>query len=408
MNFVPSGKDVSHKDLQTYVSLLADLHGISYRIVLDTKVDSIRLNEDSSEQTWTVTTHSPEMPTKYTNAKFVILAGPMAKPQLPDLKGMGSFRGLSFHTARWNATSLKNKRVGIVGTGTAASRVITAIADDVKHLFVFQRTPVYCRPSGDESNPKARVLNDNFLSDTQKDAKLFEDINDPHINEQMASEIRKRIQETVKDPAVASALCPDYPLFYKRVVVVDNYYETFNKQNVTLVADSGGVTRMTPGGLETSHSEHFDLDIIIFATGFSTDFLGVDITGRDGKSIYPNSKTLYGMHRRGFLNMFQMLGSTSTNPITNTMYLAQEQADYIAALLLKMQREGSLSCDARENAVNKWFSDCNDSSLTLFNSRDRSNGDESVGSSWWGTLQGYSDQLHQSLRMPAVFDFRYF
>jgi cation diffusion facilitator CzcD-associated flavoprotein CzcO len=318
--------------------------------------------------------------------------GPLSSPRLPEIPGMDTFKGESFHTAHWDqAANLQGKRVGVVGTGASAAQVITTIVDQVDSLTVFQRTPTWCLLREDEPTPPEIV--DEFrkggYSESLRhvdwkqqgppdDATVFFNmIHDEAQNAATCAQIVERINAEVDDPELARRLTPDYPFFCKRVLFIDDYYTTFNKPNVTLVDDEGGVVAVNETGLETANLEStnqgtFELDVIIYATGFDSNFIPFPIEGRGGVSLADKfganeannyqmiaPQSLWGIHVDEMPNLYMMIGPQGLNPVTNVTVVAERQAQHIAELIASMRQAEQLTVEPTKEAVQAWTQLCN-------------------------------------------------
>ena len=203
----------------------------------------------------------------------------------------------------------------------------------------------------------------------------FEALHDEEQNAAVCTMIAERIEAEVDDPGLVKLLTPDYPYFCKRALFIDDYYTTFNKPNVTLVADEGGVVRVNEKGLEIARGEKFDLDVIIYATGFDSNHIPFLIEGRNGVTLadkfganesnnfqMTTPHSLWGIHVNEMPNLYMMIGPQSLNPLTNVTLLCEEQSKYITELVLKMKKSGNLQVEPTEEAVDNWTSLCVSSS----------------------------------------------
>ena len=356
-------------------------------------------------------------------ARFVCMAiGPLSRPKLPGIPGLSDFAGHSFHTSRWdygytggdsegNLTGLRDKRVGVIGTGATAVQCVPHLGASAQQLSVFQRTPSSIDVRGNRpTDPdwvkslepgwqKERV--DNFgilVSGGFQEVDLVSDGWTDIIRklsglaemtgglgsspEELAAkieladfekmnEIRARVDALVKDPEAAESLKPYYRQFCKRPCFHDDYLETFNRPNVTLVdTDGKGVERITENGVVVAGVE-YPLDCLIFATGFEvgTDYTqraGCEIVGRDGLTLASKwgkeVSTFHGMVSRGFPNCFFMGGIQSA--ITpNFMELYNEQSQHIAYVIDHGLSNDLLSLEASEQAEAAWVRTIKESSL---------------------------------------------
>ena len=279
--------------------------------------------------------------------------------------------------------------MGVIGTGASAAQVITSIVDEVEHLTVFQRTPTWCVPRNDEPTPQDII--DKFNAggygeelrhvDWKEDAPStegavpFEALHNEEQNAAICAQIAAGIKMVVKDPELAETLTPDYPFFCKRALFIDDYYSTFNKPNVTLVDDAGGVIAVNKSGVEIARGETFDVDVLIYATGFDSNFIPFPIIGRNDVTLADHfganegnnfqmtqPHSLWGMHVRDMPNFYMMIGPQSLNPVTNVTLLCEEQSKYISELVMRMKGSGKTTVEPFEEAVERWTDLCNTTS----------------------------------------------
>lgn len=387
--FIPSKKYVSQPEIAEYAEILTDHIGVRENISFDRKVTELKYLGDQQNK-WrvrTVNTKTGQAEKTVSCTHIVSANGPLSSPRMPELGGMELFKGESFHTAQWDGTAnLKGKKVAIIGTGASAAQVITSIADDVESLHVFQRTPTWVlrRDDEDTSPELKRQFEAGGYGEYLRDlaAKKFEfppgeqfldwdAIQDKEQNEAVCSELTQLIQSDVDDPEIAKLLTPDYPFWCKRVLFIDDYYTSFNKKNVTLVHDDGGVVSVDETGLTIAQGKHFQCDVIIYATGFDSNFIPFPIYGRNGISLAEKfganetnrfqmmrPQSLWGIHVDEMPNFYMMIGPQSLNPLTNVTLLCEEQAKYIAELLSKMDQAGHSRVEPLKDAVTHWSALC--------------------------------------------------
>jgi len=386
--FIPSRKYVGQREISEYAELLTDHVGVRDQIQFSREVVEVRYRQGAGTrwQIRTVDASNGERAEVVTCHHVVAANGPISTPRMPELPGMERFQGESFHTARWDARAvLSGKRVGVVGTGASAAQVITAIADDVKSLHVFQRTPTWCVRRDDQPTPPEMI--EKFRAGgygeelryvdwkgerPPPDAPFtFDDLHDERRNGQICEFLRGLIRKDVKDPELAKRLTPDYPFFCKRALFIDDYYTTFNKPHVTLVDDGGGVVAVDETGLTIARGEHYELDVIIYATGFHTQLIPFPVIGRGGVDLatlfgasaannhqLTRPRSLWGIHVREMPNLYLMVGPQSLNPVTNVTVLAEARAIHIRDLLLKMRDRGHRQVEPTERAVSQWTALC--------------------------------------------------
>ncbi|HSG91419.1 MAG TPA: NAD(P)/FAD-dependent oxidoreductase [Pseudomonadales bacterium] len=389
--FIPSKKYVSQAEIADYAEMLTDFCGLRDRIGFSRQVSDIRLVDDDG--LWQVTTLDPatgEVAEVVTCTHVIAANGPLSSPRMPELAGMDSFHGESFHTAQWDrSASLAGKHVGVIGTGASAAQVITSIVDDAEHLTVFQRTPTWCLPRNDEPTPpeivaafeaggyseSLRKVNYDEPDEPVDVPITFDDLHDPVKNEAICAMLRETINAEVEDPALAAKLTPDYPFFCKRALFIDDYYTTFNRDDVTLVDDPGGVVRIHPEGPEIARGERYPVDVLIYATGFDSNLIPFPVTGRNGVTLaeafgasednhwqMTRPHSLWGIHVPDMPNFHMMIGPQSLNPFTNVTVVCEEQARYLATLLADMRDRGARTVEPTREAADAWTRLCESSS----------------------------------------------
>jgi cyclohexanone monooxygenase len=347
-------------------------------------------------------------------AKFIVVAGGLLhRPKLPGIPGVDSFKGHSFHTSRWDyaytggdsaggMTGLKDKVVGIIGTGATAVQCVPHLGASAKELFVFQRTPSSVdlrndRPTDPEwaqslkpGWQKARIdnfsavvsgeefdedmVNDgwtdligNILLLARRKERAGEKVEDPQALMQIADyqkmeRVRARVDQIVQDKATADALKPWYDQFCKRPCFHDQYLQTFNRPNVHLVDTQGkGVERITEHGVVVAGKE-YKLDCLIYSTGFEvgTDYsrrLGMTITGRDGltltKKFENGAETLHGVFSRGFPNMF-LIQTAQGGYSANFQHMLAETAKHIAFVASEALKNDFRTLEPEAEAEASW------------------------------------------------------
>jgi len=420
MVYLPLLEETGHMPSQKYV-FAPEIHGQAKRIattfgLYDNAVFSTgvtRLEWDESASRWIIHTDRGDR----MRAKFVAMGtGPLHRPKLPGIPGIDAFAGHCFHTSRWDyaytggdPTSrvldrLGDKRVGIIGTGATAVQCIPALARSARELFVFQRTP----SSIDVRNNHAldpdwfaglgpgwqqRWL-ENFLTlqmggfadeDLVMDGwtdiskrirdrvvanaaeygigpeamlKAYEDSDDEKM-----SEIRARVDTIVADHAAAEALKPWYRQLCKRPCFHDEYLQAYNEPGTHLVdTDGKGVERIDATGVWVG-DVHYELDCIIFASGFEvgTSYVrraGYETIGRDGVTLSDywaeGMRTKHGLHVHGFPNLFIVAPNQGANLISNVTHNYGEAGSTIAAVVAHAEEVGAEQVEVTAEAEAAW------------------------------------------------------
>jgi cyclohexanone monooxygenase len=356
-------------------------------------------------------------------ARFVVMAnGPLHRPKLPGIPGVESFKRHSFHTSRWDydytgGTSeggldkLKDKVIGVIGTGATAVQCVPHLAAGAKQLYVFQRTPssIDVRANKPTDPDWAASLKpgwqqhrmDNFNSLVSGVPTAEEDlVNDGWTDIignllvlmrkgkgtsspealaetiqiadfQKMQQVRARADQVVKDKATADALKPWYNQFCKRPCFHDEYLDAFNRPSVTLVDTAGrGVERITETGV-VANGREYELDCLIYATGFE---VGTSYTRRSGYEVYGKGglaltdkwrdgvSTLHGMLTRGFPNCF-IVQNTQSGFNANFPHMLNEQAKHFAYLIAECQARQAKAVEPSEQAEAEWVQTIIDSAI---------------------------------------------
>ncbi len=398
----------SQPEMLRYANRAADAMDVRKHYRFNTKVVAARYAEGGN--IWEVTLDNGEVVT----CRFLISAtGPLSASRLPDYKGIDSFRGESFHSSRWPTDAEGNpkgidftgKRVGVIGTGATGVQIIPIAAETAQELYVFQRTPNWCTPLGNSPLGKKEMdllrkryptileyvksTDTSFpyhrdprkgtdVTEAEREA-FFEELYDQpgygiwlsgfrdlllskKSNKFLADFVARKIRQRVKDPAVAAKLIPtDHPFGAKRVPMETNYYETYNRDNVHLVdIREAPIQEFRPEGIQTA--DHFyDLDVIIFATGFDavTGSLDrIDIRGKDGvalKDAWAEGPTTYlGLQARGFPNFFTLVGPHNGSTFCNVGVCGGLQAEWVLRMISYMKDRGLTYSEPTQAAEDQW------------------------------------------------------
>ena len=401
----------NQRDILAYLQAVVARHDLGKDIQLNTNIESLVF--DDANNRWTVTTDRGES----VIARYVVCAlGLLSKINLPDIKGRDSFRGTLVHTGAWpEDLTLEGKRVGVIGTGSTGAQFICAASKLAGHLTVFQRSAQYSVPSGNAPVSKEYVekIKSNYdhiweqvrgsfvgfgfqesavpamsVSDEERERVFqeawekgngfrfmfgtFSDIAiDPAANRAARLFIRKKIAEIVKDPETARKLTPT-DLYAKRPLCNLDYYETFNRDNVTLVSTKENpIIEITPRGVLTDDGVEHELDVLVFATGFDAvdgNYHQMDIRGRGNRTIQQHWKdgpvTYLGVATAGFPNMFMVLGANSC--FANIPPVIEAQVEFISDIISRAQRTGAV-VEATQEAESYWTATCKQiADTTLF------------------------------------------
>ena len=381
LDYVPVNHYSRGPEIFSHCQAIAHKYNLYDLAVFNTTVTETRW--EKSDQLWHVKTDQGDV----MRAQFVICAnGTLAKPKLSAIAGMEDFAGHSFHTSRWdydytgqNLEHLKDKVVGIIGTGASAVQIVPELAKVAKKVFVFQRTPSSIDVRDDwptdpnwarklepgwQNKRRSKVLAavENSLekraakgaSSPKEKLKKQENANIDYM-----MRIHKRIDEIVDDPGTADSLKPWYMFMCKRPCFHNEYLPSFNLPNVHLVDTHGqGITKISPKG-PVFEGKEYELDLLIYATGFEVQQTGIynDIVGADDVNLqdkYADGiRTLLGIHTAGFPNLFIMGGYQASFQFNLTEML-QTQGDHIAACIDYVLANDYHTLDVCDEAEEWW------------------------------------------------------
>ena len=400
-------------EILEYANHVADRFDLRKDIQFQTRVDSAVFDENSNR--WTVVTERGQT---YI-ARFCVMAtGCLSVPNTPKIDGQDNFAGSVYHTGNWpeGGVDFSDAAVGIIGTGSSGIQSIPVIAEQAKHLTVFQRTPNYTMPAANAplKTEFLRQAKENYLairaeqrasqvgivgygfgfggaenvvptqeikqttpSERQRlveeegflAIRRYADVAlDEEANELACEMYRDQVKRVIKDPATAQALMPrDYPMGCKRPVIDTNYYETFNRDNVTLVdLRQGGIEEITEAGVRTAKAD-YTFDVLVYATGFDamTGALGkIDIRGRENRALTEyweaGPRTYLGLQVAGFPNLFTVTGPGSPSVLSNMIVSIEQHIDWIARCISDLDQRGAQTIEATTEAEDEWIAHVND------------------------------------------------
>lgn len=413
-NWTWSARFAEQPEILSYINYVADELDLRKDIVFNTRVKSAHYDEQKN--LWRITLDDESIVTSH---YFITGVGQLSSSNVPKMKGLENFKGDWYHTATWpkHEVSLEGKKVGVIGTGSTGVQVIPTIAPKVKELYVFQRTPQFSTPAqnrpldskyvseikanahelkmlrtqtpmGIDLMPGERsaleVTEEERMKDFeytwQKGAHAFVNtyydiILNPEANQLASDFIRSKIHETVKDPETAQELTPDFYYGARRPILDTNYFETYNRENVKLVnVKKDPIQQITENGIQTSN-QHYDLDMIIFATGYDAitgPLFKIDIRGKGGVALKDkwengaNVRTYLGLSTAGFPNMFMIVGPESAT-LGNFIAAIEQNVEWISDFINYARTQGIDIIEANEKDEIQYSSTCKEiADQTLF------------------------------------------
>ena len=402
-DWVWSEKYSPQPELLRYAQHVAERFDLKRDISFNTRVESAHFDEDNDQ--WLVTTQCG----KRVRARYLVMAtGVLSAAKTPDIAGRDSYKGETYQTGLWpkEGVDFTGKRVAIIGTGSSAVQSIPLIAEEADELVVYQRTAAYSTPAFNRplTNSEIDTMKGNYdqyrqeqrlspagiinperqlerVMDVPKEERqrrfeeawdeglltglmsTFSDIQlDEDANHEVAEFIRDRIRNTVQDRQTADDLTPKaYPYATKRPCIDTNYYETYNRENVSLVnLRRTPIETITETGIETSDGAR-EFDAIVYATGFDAmtgPLLRVDIRGRSGKRLVDawidGPRSYLGIAIHGFPNLFTITGPSSPSVLSNMLVSIEQHVDWVSDCIGWMNENGKTAIEPSDAAERDW------------------------------------------------------
>ncbi|MGH1489170.1 MAG: flavin-containing monooxygenase [Acidimicrobiales bacterium] len=335
----------------------------------------------------------------FRSTSIISALGGLHTPNIPELPGRDLYDGLQFHTSEWpDELDLTGKRVAVVGTGATAVQLVPEIADEVAELVVFQRSPVWVGPKKDpeyteaereefRTNPAALQNVRDRLYDLWEPTSIELHKAGSDVNTGAEARARQEIERSVTDPELINALTPDFNFACKRPTMSSRYYQTFDRDNVTLV--SGSVESLTKSAV-VSAGEHHDVDVVIFATGFKPFNVTheIDLIGIDGLTlgeVWQKEVTSYKtVMVHDFPNLFFMMGPNGTG-LQSALQTIEAQAEYAVGAVEQMRRDGIAGLNPKQQLVDEFTRTVRD----IFEGTTHSKG----CTSWWTADTGFNHSI---------------
>ena len=390
----------SSDQVRAYLEHVTEKFDLRRSIQFDTWVEDAAFDEAS--QRWVIRTHTGG---QFATRFLICAVGALFVAHKPDYPGIDDFAGPCHHTGRWphEPVSFAGKRVGVIGTGSSGIQAIPEIAKEAAHVTVFQRTPQFALPARNRTLVAGETTQyqDNWddhrhsmrrrggwpfattklrASEATAEERLarFEEmwdlgginllinsfsgaVVDPELNEEISEFVRGKIRGIVADPEVAQKLMPDYHIGTKRMILDNGYFETYNRDNVTLVdLRQEPILAFTATGAETA-AEEYPLDMLVLATGYdavSGSMLNLNPRGRDGVSLEQKWEdrftTNFGINVAGFPNLFMIHGPGSPGVFFSMPLGAELQVQWIGDSIRHLQEQGYATMETTPEAETAW------------------------------------------------------
>jgi cation diffusion facilitator CzcD-associated flavoprotein CzcO len=415
-----SEKYATQPEILRYAQHVADRFDLRRDIRFETRVESAVYDETIGR--WSVTTGNGD----HISTQFHVMAtGCLSTSKLPELPGLDTYTGQTFHTGHWphEPVDFTGMKVGVIGTGSSGIQSIPLIAEQAAELTVFQRTPNFSIPADNGPVDRAKVAEIKATYPQRRQANrlsaggvdialpttsahdvtaeerneafergwdvggilglsvLYTDLRlDLSANKYVADFVRDKIRAKVDDPETAEMLCPtDYPLGTKRMCVDSHYFETYNQDHVHLVdIRQNLIAQITPTGLETTTEDgsttSHEFDAIVYATGFDAmtgTIVAVDVRGVGDATIKERwsegPQTYLGLSVADFPNFFTVTGPGSPSVLSNMMISIEQHAEWITNCITYLRDQNLTTIAADEQAQDEWGAHVNEvANLTLY------------------------------------------
>ncbi len=370
-------------EIQDYLLGVVEKWKLRSHMRLGTEIVEARFDEETGA--WTLTSDQDET---FTVRVVISGVGGLVDPAPPDIKGIQSFSGEIFHTARWNHDwDITGKTVAVIGTGASAVQVVPAIAPQVAKLSVFQRTAGWVVPKRDKrysDATKQRLARFPFLLRASRLLKYWLSeivgpmvfLDAPRLSSIGEKGSMMHLKASVSDPDLRRKLTPNFQLGCKRILISDDYWSTFERENVELVTEA--IEEIRRNGIQTKDGVLHPADAIVFATGFALGFATAPfpVTGLRGRRLddaWKDGAVAYkGLAVSGFPNWFIVMGPNTGPGHTSVLVYSEAQIRHALQAIQKIRREGLKYVnirwdvqDAYNNGIQKrmkrmvWSSGCN-------------------------------------------------
>jgi cation diffusion facilitator CzcD-associated flavoprotein CzcO len=347
-------------EIGAYLRRCADEFGVRPHVQLNTTVESAEWHEDGGR--WLIETDHGRV-----SARVVVAGmGPLAEPKIPDIPGLDSFEGTSFHSARWDHDhDLSGERVASIGTGASAIQLVPSIQPAVEQLHVFQRTPPWIFPHRNRPVTRAERRLYRALPAAQRlvrggvyamrELAVLGFVKRPALMRLVERVAKRHMRNQISDPALLEKVTPDYTIGCKRILPSNKWYPALGKPNVELVTD--GIAEVREHSIVTADGTEREVDTIIFSTGFHVADMpvGKQIRGRDGQLLDEawegSPRAHLGSTVPGFPNLFLLLGPNTGLGHSSMVYMIESQIAYVLDALRTMERAGARAVEVRADAV---------------------------------------------------------
>jgi cation diffusion facilitator CzcD-associated flavoprotein CzcO len=350
-------------EIRDYLRRTADEFGVRPKIRFDCTVESAAWDEEA--RVW-------ELDTSQGTVRAQVLVagpGPLTEPKIPAIPGLESFKGETFHSARWNHhADLRGKRIASIGTGASAIQYVPELQKQVEQLYVFQRTAPWIFPHSNRpftklehklygAFPRLQKLTRGGVY-AMRESAVVGFVKNPRLMRVAEAVAKRHMRKQISDPELIEKVTPGYKIGCKRILPSNKWYPALGKPNVELVTD--GVKEVREHSIVDSAGVEREVDAIVFGTGFHVTDMPVAklIRGRGGKSlddIWKGSPRAHlGTAVPGFPNFFLLLGPNTGLGHNSMVYMIESQIEYVLGALRTLDDTGAATVEVRQEAVERF------------------------------------------------------
>ncbi len=349
------------QEIWDYIRHCIAKYGLEPHIRYSQELTSAAFDEDTA--TWQILTSQG---TGYTARSVVAGFGPLHIPRYPEVEGLDTFEGTTFHSAQWDHDhDLSGERVAVIGTGASAVQFIPQVRKQAAHVDVYQRTPSWIvgKPDREIGSferslyrrlPIAQRAVRNAIYWALELRALGFAVH-PRFMKPLETQARRLIAKQVKDPELREKVTPSYDIGCKRLLISNDFYPALASDNVDLITD--GIERVTPDGIVGNDGVERKVDTIIYGTGFDVvgNLTRAKIVGRGGVELaeaweHDGASAHLGISVAGFPNFFLIIGPNTGLGHTSMIFMIERQVEYIVKTLETLKRRGDDYADVRPEA----------------------------------------------------------
>jgi cation diffusion facilitator CzcD-associated flavoprotein CzcO len=352
------------QEIWDYIRQCVADYGIASHIRYNCAVE--RMEWDDAIGRWHISTAAGQL---YTARAIVSGIGALHVPSVPEIPGADRFAGPAFHSAHWDQScDLAGKRVAVIGTGASAIQIVPEIAKEASQVYVFQRTPPWIHPRPDFEIPPAVRATFAAVPPTMRafrygiywllEARAVGFAVHPALMAPMQRMAERLIERQISDPVLRAKVTPDYQVGCKRLLLSSDYYPALTRPNVQLVTDH--IDRVTETGLAGADGSAYDVDVIIYGTGFKTveAVAELNVAGREGVKLQDvwrgGIEAYHGITVAGFPNFFLLLGPNTALGHNSVVFMIESQVQHVMSCLRLLARQNSDTIEVRPAALRRY------------------------------------------------------